>query len=1237
MRRSILLFTGLAALAGLLDSCSKAAKGPETPFLGNISGLVKDAIKGTPVADAVVQAGTVEAATSSEGRFRIGLVPGNYRLRVRKEGFKEYVSPADLAVQAGGATVCDVALAPLRDDPPATSIQQSPPPLGRDRQAAFAWTGADDATPAGKILFSSILEGRDKDWAPFAAGTSRTWGNLPDGKYVFKVRAKDESGNVEAKPAEFSFEVDATPPQNPSILIAGGAKFTGSRAVELAFAADGAADFAVWEGTEPAPLPWSPFRERKQVVLSPAEGEKLLFARFRDAAGNATDAVSCSILLDLEPPSRPGNLKAEPFEDSEVRLLWDPAIDTGSGVELYSVLRDGMEIAKSRFPGFADRQVQLGGRYTYAVVAVDRLARSSEPSAPAPAALLGRPPLPPANPDPPSEASGQPVHVTLTWQGGDPDRGDTVAYDLFFGQGVSPPLRASGLTSPSFAAMNLKPGAAYSWKIKAKDRQGLVAEGPVWTFSTSDESNTAPSALLSATPSLGSATTVFRFDASASKDKEDPESALRFRWDFDGDGKPDTEWAADRTADRSFPALGPHTVWVFVQDSEGASAKASARVDVVNSPPQADGDPLPQNGSTQEPPDVVLTWHFTDPDPGDSIVYDVFLGPSEQALRALVRRHPESSFRPPEPLESGTLYYWRIEARDTRGAVAKGPLWSFATRKKGVKAAFHAEIAVNPRAGKTTTPFRFDASGSRDPEDPPEALRVRWDWNGDGQADGDWSPEKQAVKTFTAVGKVTVTLEVQNTRGEIAKASAVVTVENTPPQFVGVPSPKNGATDQDPSVSLAWAANDPDPEDAVVFDLFFGPAGTDLPLAAKGLRKSASTPPAPLRPGVYNWKVAARDQHGGTVETPIWTFTVREERHRPPVKPARVDTPPKAEAGRSAALSTSSRDLEGGSLRIRFDWGDGTLSPWVPVQPDGTVEQEHVWAKPGKYVVRAQAVDTREAMSSWSDPRTLDVGFPAAPGEGGDDLFHWDPEETKNFPDRWTIKLGYWFANLTGGGMWEGVGDPQSDLSFRSDLGIKDRSSAPLFRMEIGRFISGGLEYFQADYSGSTTLGAPTRFNGDLLAAGTDLDSFSRVRFGKLFATFNPYLGAYFGGGVTLGVSYFWDRTKLQPLGLGSEIGTVELPLPFLGLRLYGTATKFFRVNVEFSYIQGGLQELNLRASRVIDASGDVTFTPWHFLGLSLGYRFTSVFLRLDEGAGKNDTELDLRLDGFTLSLWAHF
>lgn len=72
----------------------------------------------------------------------------------------------------------------------------------------FTWTGSDDVTSIKDLKYSYKLEGKDSGWLSWTTSTSKTYINLENKPYVFKVRAKDEADNIDKTPAVQSFTVD---------------------------------------------------------------------------------------------------------------------------------------------------------------------------------------------------------------------------------------------------------------------------------------------------------------------------------------------------------------------------------------------------------------------------------------------------------------------------------------------------------------------------------------------------------------------------------------------------------------------------------------------------------------------------------------------------------------------------------------------------------------------------------------------------------------------------------------------------------------------------------------------------------------------------------------------------------------------------------------------------------------------------------------------------------------------
>ncbi len=110
-------------------------------------------------------------------------------------------------------------------------------------------------------------------------------------------------------------------------------------------------------------------------------------------------------------------------------------------------------------------------------------ARSDQPVGPP----ANHAPYVPSDPMPPDQAVGVGLEDNvLSWSGGDPDAGDIVTYDIFFGVSTPPPLLQSGWPTTSLT-VTLAAHTHYYWQVIARDDQ-LGTGGPVWEFTTGGES-----------------------------------------------------------------------------------------------------------------------------------------------------------------------------------------------------------------------------------------------------------------------------------------------------------------------------------------------------------------------------------------------------------------------------------------------------------------------------------------------------------------------------------------------------------------------------------------------------------------------------------------------------------------------------------------------------------------------------------------------------------------------------
>jgi len=103
--------------------------------------------------------------------------------------------------------------------------------------------------------------------------------------------------------------------------------------------------------------------------------------------------------------------------------------------------------------------------------------------------LQNTPPNIPSSPSPANHATDGSINADLSWTGGDPDAGDIVTYDVYFGTSPTEPMAmvSHNQTGTSYAPGTLAYNTTYYWKIVATDNHGASTTGPLWDFTTVHE------------------------------------------------------------------------------------------------------------------------------------------------------------------------------------------------------------------------------------------------------------------------------------------------------------------------------------------------------------------------------------------------------------------------------------------------------------------------------------------------------------------------------------------------------------------------------------------------------------------------------------------------------------------------------------------------------------------------------------------------------------------------------
>ena len=113
------------------------------------------------------------------------------------------------------------------------------------------------------------------------------------------------------------------------------------------------------------------------------------------------------------------------------------------------------------------------------------------------------------------------------------------------------------------------------------------------------------------------------------------------------------------------------------------------------------------------------------------------------------------------------------------------------------------------------------------------------------------------------------------------------------------------------------------------------------------------------------------DDDGAKKSTSKTIIVIINNPPNPPLKPIGQTS---IERGFNYTFSSSAIDPNGDQVRLRYDWGDGSLSNWSEfVDSNTTISFSHAWVYPSNYSIHVIAQDKNGLNSSWSIPLTITV------------------------------------------------------------------------------------------------------------------------------------------------------------------------------------------------------------------------------------------------------------------------
>jgi len=335
---------------------------------------------------------------------------------------------------------------------------------GSDR-IGLTWSASSD--PESGV--SHYLVYRDGSQVGQTTQTSFTdTGLSPATQYQYRVRAVNGEGleSSLSSPATATTQ-DATPPTVPQDLVA---TPVGTERIDLSWSAS--------QDPETGVESYRVFRDGSQIGttaqtvyqdggLSPATSyDYYVVAVNGQGQVSQPSATVSARTFDGTGPTTPADLTATAVGTQQIDLSWSPSEDPESGIDSYTIFRDGAEVANTSETSYQDTGLDPATTYEYRVSATNGDGLQSGLSEPASATTLDAS-GPTAPTDLVAEAVSQ-TQVDLTWSASEDPESGVDKYNVYRDNNL-----VGSVVTTSFSDSGLQQNTTYVYAVAAVNGEGI--------------------------------------------------------------------------------------------------------------------------------------------------------------------------------------------------------------------------------------------------------------------------------------------------------------------------------------------------------------------------------------------------------------------------------------------------------------------------------------------------------------------------------------------------------------------------------------------------------------------------------------------------------------------------------------------------------------------------------------------------------------------------------------------